>query len=126
MFFLSLQPSALFAKLALFTLSPPDLALLVNPTEPKFKDNILLLFSIFLEKNEVNCLEKALANKGANCSFDGSAGCVKVMSNVELALRVYRELGKEDVSVTDKLKFLNLIASGFGFKFKIIKKRLLN
>ena len=48
------------------------------------------------------------------------------MSNVELALRVYRELGKEDVSVTDKLKFLNLIASGFGFKFRIIKKRLLN
>ena len=88
--FLNLQPSSLFAKLASFTLSPPDLALLVNPNEPEFIDNILLLFSLFLEKNEVNCLEKALVNKGANFHFDGRAGCVKVMSNVELALRVYK------------------------------------
>ena len=80
--FLSLQTSSLFAKLAFFTLNPPELALPVNPTEPEFRDNILLLFSIFLEKNEMNCLEKALVNKGANSSFDGSAGCVKVMSNV--------------------------------------------
>ena len=80
--FLSLQTSSLFAKLAFFTRSPPELALRVNSTEPEFRDNILLLFSIFLAKNEVNCLEKALANKSANCSFDGSAGCVKVMSNV--------------------------------------------
>ena len=124
--FLSLQPSHLDAKLTIFTLGSPDLELLVNPTETNFNENILVFFSVFLKKDEFDCLGKALKNRATNCSINASTYCTKVMVSVDKAVKLYSRFQIKEISINDKLEFLNLIASGFGFGFKIVDKRLLN
>ena len=125
-FLLGLQPLGLFAQLKSFTLSTPDLALLTDPAEIKFDNNILLLFSSLLEKKELNCLSKALNITATNCDHNNAPMCTEVMGKVMIAMPLYSELDVEKITFKNKLDFLNLIASAFGFQFILINKTLLN
>ena len=43
-----------------------------------------------------------------------------------MAMQLYAKLTVEEITAENKLDFLNLIASGFGFKFILVNKTLLN